>query len=78
MGHLKPSLAYDPGLHEPGTPAAAGQCSYHGQAGSNDQSCTREAVVSYQDQRGEWRSGCSAALQQLVDAGEIEPLGQGA
>lgn len=75
---MNPSYPYDPELHEPGTPAASGVCSHHGQAGDGDAACTREAVVSFQDRHGQWRSGCSTALEQLVDRGEIAPLGQGA
>jgi hypothetical protein len=74
---MSPSHAYDPDLHEPGTPAASGGCSYHQQQGDPDGTCTGEAVVSYQTDSG-WESGCATALQQLVDRGEVEPLGQGA
>jgi len=35
-------------------------------------------VVSFQDRHGEWQSGCARALEELVERGEIEPLGQGA
>lgn len=73
---MNPSQTYDPTLHEPDSPAARGQCSYH--AGGAEGSCTGEAVVSFQDRDGRWQSGCSAALEQLVEEGEIEPLGQGA
>ena len=75
---MSPSHVYDPDLHEPGTVAASGQCSHHGDGGSDRGACTGEAVVSFQDQHGRWQSGCSAALQQLVDDGDIDPLGQGA
>jgi len=76
---MRPSHAYDPDLHDPGTPAAAGGCSHHGGQGQEDQdTCTGEAVVSFQDPHGDWQSGCAAALEQLVARGEIEPLGQGA
>jgi hypothetical protein len=75
---MNASRAYDPDLHEPGTPAATGRCSHHADGGSDRETCTGEAVVSFQDPRGQWQSGCSAALSQLVDRGEIEPLGQGA
>lgn len=74
---MNPSLAYDPGLHEPGSVAASGRCSYHEVVEPGRGSCTGEAVVSFQA-RGEWHSGCSAALERLVEEGEIEPLGQGA
>jgi hypothetical protein len=75
---MSPSQVYDAELHRAGTPAAAGQCSHHLPDGPQRETCTGEAVVSFQDSRGEWQSGCSAALRQLVEAGEIEPLGQGA
>jgi len=35
-------------------------------------------VVSFQDQHGDWQSGCQRALEELVDREEIEALGQGA
>jgi hypothetical protein len=69
--------AYDPDLHEPGSLAASGGCSVHQQDGSST-TCTREAVASFRDQQGRWQSACSTALEELVDRGEIEPLGQGA
>jgi hypothetical protein len=75
---MNPSCAYDPDLHEPGTPAAAGRCSHHGPDSPDGESCTGEAVVSFRDRQGAWQAGCSAALEQLVERGEIEPLGQGA
>jgi hypothetical protein len=71
------SHAYDPDLHEAGTPAAAGGCSYHLRHGDPSGACTGEPVVSYQADGG-WESGCAVALQELVERGEIEPLGQGA
>jgi hypothetical protein len=74
---MKPSHAFDPELHEPGTQAARGGCSHH-QLRPDDGTCSGEAVVSFQDGAGRWQSGCAAALQQLVARGEIEPLGQGA
>jgi hypothetical protein len=77
-GLVNPSHAYDPDLHEPGTLAASGHCSHHGHDRTTAETCTGEAVVSFQDRRGRWQSGCSAALEQLVDGGEIQPLGQGA
>ena len=71
------SQTYDPELHPEGSPAAGGRCSYH--AGRSDASgCAGEAVVSYQDGDGNWQSGCSVALKELVEREEIEPLGQGA
>jgi hypothetical protein len=75
---MNASLAYDPDLHEPGTAAATGRCSHHVEGGADRGSCTGEAVVSFQDRHGQWQSGCSAALEQLVAAGEIDGLGQGA
>jgi hypothetical protein len=72
------SRAYDPSLHEEGSTAAAGGCSYHETEGRDGAACTREAVISFQDDAGGWQSGCSAALQQLVRAEQIEPFGQGA
>ena len=71
------SHAYDPDLHEAGSPAADGRCSYHQQDGSDTGSCTGPAVVSYEGDGG-WESGCSAALEELVDRGEVQALGQGA
>jgi hypothetical protein len=73
---MNPSLAYDPDLYEPGSMAASGRCSEHD--GQAEGSCAGEAVVSFQDQQGTWQSGCSLALEQLVERGEIAPLGQGA
>lgn len=79
---MNPSYAYDPDRHEDGSPAARGRCSWHA-GGAIDESeprsgCTGEAVVSFLDRDGRWQSGCSRALEQLVERGEIEPLGQGA
>jgi hypothetical protein len=73
----RPSYPYDPDLHAPGTSAASGRCSHH-EEHPDDGSCTGEAVVSFQDSAGRWQSGCTTALQELVERGEIEPLGQGA
>jgi hypothetical protein len=74
---VNPSRVYDPDLHEAGSPAAQGQCSYHAQGGDADGKCTREAVVSFRDREGRWQSGCTLALEELVELDEIEPLGQG-
>jgi hypothetical protein len=74
---LRESHAYDPDLHEPGSPAAEGRCSYHQQDGQDASACTGPAVVSYESGDG-WKSGCSAALEELVERGVIQPLGQGA
>jgi catechol 2,3-dioxygenase-like lactoylglutathione lyase family enzyme len=68
--------AFDPGLHRSGTTAAQGGCSHH-EAG-DDPACTGEAVVSFRDESGRWQSGCAPALEQLVEAGSVQPLGQGA
>ena len=75
---LRQSHAYDPDLHEPGSAAADGRCSYHQQDGSDPSACTGPAVVSYASAGGGWESGCSAALEELVERDEIQPLGQGA
>jgi hypothetical protein len=80
---MNESHPHDPDLHEQGSVAASGRCSYHdpdsdpgSDAGSD--ACTGEAVISFQDPDGAWQSGCSAALEELVERGEITPLGQGA
>jgi hypothetical protein len=75
---MNPSQAFDPTLHEEGSAAAGGRCSHHPPEGSAEGECTGEAVVSFQDDAGRWQAGCARALEQLVEAGEIEPLGQGA
>lgn len=74
----RPSHAHDPELHEPGSPGAEGRCTIHLDEAGAAPGCTGEAVVSFEDDEGRWQSGCSAALEQLVDSGEIDPLGQGA
>ena len=73
---MRPSQTFDPELHEPGSEAAQGRCSHHGGSGTGE--CAGEAVVSFQDDDGRWESGCRLALEDLVERGEIEPLGQGA
>jgi len=74
---MMPSQTFDPALHEAGTAAAEGRCSWHeGQPAQEE--CAGEAVVSFQDGDGAWQSGCRLALEDLVERGEIEPLGQGA
>jgi hypothetical protein len=73
---MSASHTFDPELHEPGSAAAQGRCSYHASGGGSGR-CGGEAVVSFQDRDGQWQSGCSAALEELVEKGEIEPLGQG-
>lgn len=72
------SQTYDPKLHEPGSSAAQGQCSHHAPGAEGAGPCAGDAVVSFQDRDGRWQSGCSLALEQLVERGDIEPLGQGA
>ena len=75
---MNSSHLYDPELHEAGSTAAQGQCSHHGPDPDGASGCAGEAVVSFQDRDGRWQSGCSLALEQLVEKGEIEALGQGA
>ena len=75
---MNPSYPFDPDLHEAGTEAAEGRCSYHARSGAEQGACAGEAVVSYEDADGNWQSGCSLALERLVEREEIEPLGQGA
>jgi hypothetical protein len=75
---MNDSYPYDPDLHENGTAAAEGRCSYHAGEGPERGSCSGEAVVSFEDTDGTWQSGCTAALEQLVERGAIAPLGQGA
>jgi hypothetical protein len=79
---MNQSHVFDPDLHEAGGTAARGQCSYHSADGVDAADgaggpCAGDAVVSFQDRDGRWQSGCSLALEQLVEQGEIEPLGQG-
>jgi hypothetical protein len=74
------SETYDPALHEAGSPAADGRCSYHqreGRDADRGRACAGPAVVSYETDDG-WESGCSVALEELVERGEVQPLGQGA
>ena len=73
-----PSYPYDADLHAENSVAAAGGCSQHAAGSAERETCTGEAVVSFQDEHGRWQSGCSRALEQLVERGQIEPLGQGA
>ena len=75
---MRMSYPYDPDLHEKGSAAARGACSHHGAGGEDPERCAGEPVVSFQDEDGRWQSGCSQALEQLVEGGQIEPLGQGA
>jgi len=75
------SQTFDPSLHEEGSVAAGGGCSYHqdvdGPAPGTG-TCAGEAVVSFDDRSGSWQSGCRLALEELVERGEIDGLGQGA
>ena len=71
------SHTYDPANHRPGTIAAQGRCSWHGEVRPDEQ-CSGDAVVSFVDDEGQWQSGGRLALEDLVERGEIEPLGQGA
>ena len=78
---MRPSQTFDPTLHEEGSPAAQGRCSWHAreQAGKpSPEECAGEAVVSFRADDGRGVSGCRLALEDLVERGEIEPLGQGA
>jgi hypothetical protein len=75
---MNSSHTFDPELHEPGSAAAQGRCSHHAREDGGGDACAGAAVVSFQDRDGRWQSGCSLALEQLVEKGEIEPLGQGA
>ena len=72
------SYPFDASLHAEGSVAAQGRCSQHEQGDNEAGGCMGEAVVSFQDAEGSWQSGCSLALEQLVERGEIDPLGQGA
>ena len=71
------SQAYDPDLHEAGSAAAGGSCSYHQREGQDAGACAGPAVVSYETADG-WESACSVALEELVERGEVQPFGQGA
>jgi hypothetical protein len=71
------SYPYDPDLHAEGSLAAQGHCSQHGRDAERG-TCSGEPVVSYKDQNDQWQSGCSLALEELVESREIAPLGQGA
>lgn len=74
-----PSYPYDPDMHDADSLAGRGMCSQHAEGSAADrEGCTGEPVVSFQNRDGRWESGCSLALEQLVERGEIEPLGQGA
>jgi hypothetical protein len=78
---MNPAFPFDPELHDPGSVAARGGCSWHGAQGgetTEGATCQHEAVVSFEDAQGRWQSGCQRALENLVARGAIEPLGQGA
>ena len=75
---MNPSYPFDPELHQKGSTAARGRCSWHGAEGTAEAGCPGEAVVSFQDEQGRWQAGCQRALEDLVERGQIEPLGQGA
>lgn len=75
---MNQSYPYDPELHEKGTAAAEGRCSYHEGDRPDRGACSGEAVVSFEDADGRWQAGCSRALEQLTESGAITPLGQGA
>ena len=75
---MNPSYPFDADLHAPGSVAAQGRCSQHGPGSADRETCAGEAVVSFKDRNDQWQSGCSLALEQLVERGEIAPLGQGA
>lgn len=74
---MKQSQTFDPSLHAAGSPAAEGRCGHHAH-GADEGGCAGEAVVSFEQADGQWQSGCRTALEELVERGEIEPLGQGA
>jgi hypothetical protein len=75
---MQDSYPFDPSLHEAGSTAAQGRCSFHSGGDASPDSCLGEAVVSYRDADDRWQSGCALALEELVERGEIAPLGQGA
>ena len=75
---MNTSRVFNATLYEPGSVAAQGRCSHHAVIDDRGAECATEAVVSFQDRDGQWQSGCSLALEQLVEQGAIEPLGQGA
>jgi hypothetical protein len=75
---MRPCYPFDPDHHQAGSVASSGRCSWHGWDGRTVESCQVDAVVSFQDNDGTWQSGCAVALEELVEQGEIEPLGQGA
>ena len=74
---MRQSQTFDPALHPAGSPAAERRV-LPPRWGGNSGDCAGEAVVSFEDRDGQWQSGCRTALEELVERGEIEPLGQGA
>ena len=58
---MRQSQTFDPTLHEAGSAAAEGACSYHA-GGDGGADCAGEAVVSFEDQDAQWQSGCRTAL----------------
>lgn len=76
---MQESYPFDPALYDEGSPARSGACSYHhGEGGDSGSKCDGEPVVSFQDRKGNWQSGCLVAMEELVERQEITPLGQGA
>lgn len=77
---MNPSYPFDPALHPERSAAAAGRCSWHGtqETAESESACMGEVVVSFQDEQGAWQAGCQRALEDLVNSGRIEPLGQSA
>ncbi len=73
---MNPSYPFDPDLYEPGSLAASGRCSHHAQGHGDTGACSGEAVVSFTDQDDRWQSGCARALEELVESGDIQALGQ--
>lgn len=72
------SYPYSADHHDVGSVASAGRCSWHGWDGRAVESCDGHAVVSFRDDAGTWHSGCATALRELVEQGQLEPLGQDA
>lgn len=56
VDEMKRSQTYDPSLHESGSEAAAGRCSFHG-GSRDDGTCAGEAVVSFEGEGGRWEVG---------------------
>ena len=73
---MNPSNPYDPKFHAPGSVAAQGLCSQHGRDSADRGTCTGEPVVSFQDRHDRWQSGCSLALEQLVEGARSSPSGR--